>query len=100
VLEGLDKWERLTVADALESQSFDDGDVVVKQGEEGHHFYIIVEGAATVTQKNDKGETKEVGTLNPADYFGEVALMNKDGVSDITYITPPFHSLIQFLLGL
>ncbi len=41
--EGLDKWERLTVADALESQSFEDGDVVVKQGEEGNHFYIIVE---------------------------------------------------------
>ena len=30
-LENLDKWERLTVADALEATSFDDGADVVRQ---------------------------------------------------------------------
>merc|ERR1719284_37114 len=33
ILENLDKWERLTVADALEATSFEHGDVVVTQGE-------------------------------------------------------------------
>ena len=42
--ENLDKWERLTVADALEAVSFEDGDVVVKQGEPGDDFFIIVDG--------------------------------------------------------
>ena len=42
--ENLDKWERLTVADALEATSFEDGDDVVKQGEPGDDFYIIVDG--------------------------------------------------------
>ena len=43
ILESLDKWERLTVADALEPVSFEDGEYVVIQGEQGEDFYIIVE---------------------------------------------------------
>lgn len=43
ILESLDKWERLTVADALEPVQFQDGEEVVVQGEHGDEFYIIVE---------------------------------------------------------
>lgn len=48
-LENLDKWERLTVADALEATSFEDGDVVVTQGESGNDFFIILDGSAIVS---------------------------------------------------
>lgn len=41
--ESLDKWERLTVADALEPCTFSNGENVVTQGEEGEDFFIIVE---------------------------------------------------------
>lgn len=80
ILENLDKWERLTVADSLESQSFDDESVVVKQGEQGNDFFIIVEGTAIVTQyRNDTDQSEqepvEVGRLGPSDYFGEIALI-------------------------
>ena len=54
--ENLDKWERLTVADALESTSMGDGEVVVTQGEQGNDFYIIVEGTAVVTQYRNEGD--------------------------------------------
>ena len=43
ILESLDKWERLTVADALEPVQFDDGQCIVKQGDSGEDFFIIVE---------------------------------------------------------
>lgn len=76
ILENLDKWERLTVADALEATAFEHGDAVVKQGEPGDDFYIIVDGSATVTQYRAEGEdSQEVGLLGPSDYFGEIALM-------------------------
>jgi cAMP-dependent protein kinase regulator len=76
ILENLDKWERLTVADALESVSFDDGEVVVTQGEPGNDFFIIVDGSAIVTQfRNEGDEGIEVGRLGPSDYFGEIALL-------------------------
>nr|KAG5709510.1 hypothetical protein BaRGS_023192 [Batillaria attramentaria] len=43
ILENLDKWERLTVADALEPVQFEDGEEIVKQGEPGEDFFIILE---------------------------------------------------------
>jgi len=79
ILDNLDKWERLTVADALEPTSFEDNEVVVKQGEQGNDFFIIVEGTAVVTQTRSEGvedpEQVEVGRLGPSDYFGEIALL-------------------------
>ena len=44
ILQELDQWERLTVADALEPAQFNDGDPIVVQGEKGNDFFIIVEG--------------------------------------------------------
>lgn len=54
ISESLDKWERLTVADALEPVSFEDGETIVKQGEAGDDFYIIVEGCAVVLQQKNE----------------------------------------------
>ena len=41
--ENLDKWETLTVADSLEPVQFEDGEEIVRQGEPGEDFFIIVE---------------------------------------------------------
>ena len=50
ILADVDKYERLQIADALSSASFTDGTDIVKQGEEGNEFFIILEGSAVVTQ--------------------------------------------------
>lgn len=39
------------MADSLEPVCFEDGDTIVKQGEDGDDFYIIVEGCAVVLQQ-------------------------------------------------
>ena len=44
ILENLDYWEKMTVADALIATSFTDKEVVVKQGESGNDFFIVVDG--------------------------------------------------------
>ncbi|XP_065580007.1 cAMP-dependent protein kinase type I regulatory subunit-like isoform X3 [Artemia franciscana] len=79
ILEALDKWERLRVADVLESVSFSDGETIVRQGEPGDDFFIIVEGTAVVLQhRGGPGDAEppvEVGLLGPSDYFGEIALL-------------------------
>ncbi|XP_052071481.1 cAMP-dependent protein kinase regulatory subunit-like isoform X1 [Mytilus californianus] len=76
ILENLDKWERLTVADALEPVQFEDGEEIVRQGEPGEDFFIIAEGQASVLQrKSDDEEPIEVGRLGISDYFGEIALI-------------------------
>ncbi|NWX50472.1 KAP0 kinase, partial [Steatornis caripensis] len=76
ILESLDKWERLTVADALEPVQFEDGQKIVVQGEPGDEFFIILEGTAAVLQRRSENEEfVEVGRLAPSDYFGEIALL-------------------------
>jgi len=42
-LASLDDWERLTVADALEPAQYEQGQVVIGQGDPGEDFFIIVE---------------------------------------------------------
>ena len=42
--DGLDKWERLTIADALETVEFEDGEDVFTKGDAGREFFIILEG--------------------------------------------------------
>jgi len=48
-IENLDHWERLTIADALEAVSFKAGDIIMKQGDQGDDFFIIVEGSVVVS---------------------------------------------------
>jgi len=76
LLESLDKWERLSVADALETVTHKEGDVIMKEGDPGDDFFIIEEGECAVT----KGDSADVvNTLKSADYFGEIALLEPDG---------------------
>ncbi|KAJ7989884.1 hypothetical protein DPEC_G00309110 [Dallia pectoralis] len=76
ILESLDKWERLTVADALETVQFEDGQKIVVQEEPGDEFFIILEGSAAVLQRRfENEEFVEVGRLGSSDYFGEIALL-------------------------
>ncbi|KAL6050502.1 cAMP-dependent protein kinase type I-alpha regulatory subunit [Balamuthia mandrillaris] len=75
ILAPLSKYERLTVADALEPALFKDGEVIVHQGAEGDTFYIIVEGEVKVLQKQENGEAAEIARLHSSSYFGEISLL-------------------------
>jgi cAMP-dependent protein kinase regulator len=74
ILAPLNHWERLTVADALEPEVYHDGEVIIRQGERGDSFFIIVDGETKVSQVNEQGEV-EVARLYPSSYFGEIALL-------------------------
>ena len=58
--ENLDKWERLTVADALEPVQFEDGEEIVRQGEPGDDFFIILE-ASVELDVNHIGAERALG---------------------------------------
>jgi cAMP-dependent protein kinase regulator len=66
--------EQLTIADALVTEKFTDGELVVKQGDMGDKFYIVRSGEAVCTQEVD-GATVVVGRLMTGGYFGEIALL-------------------------
>jgi len=75
ILESLDHWEKLTIADALESVSFKDSEIVVQQGDPGDHFYIIMEGHASVKKSVNTEPEVVVSTLGKYNYFGEITLL-------------------------
>lgn len=61
------------IADALEEVVFPQaGQIVIRQGDPGDAFYIVLEGGAAVEK-----DGVHVGTLNPGDYFGELALLKR-----------------------
>jgi cAMP-dependent protein kinase regulator len=75
ILAQLTEIEILTIADALQEETFKDGSVVCKQGDTGDTFYIVKEGTAICTQKAASGEEGEVARLGNGAYFGEIALL-------------------------
>lgn len=61
----------------LETHHFKAGESVIRQGEEGEHFYIIREGQCQVTRKTRKNpEGIVLATLQAGDNFGEEALIS------------------------
>lgn len=73
VLQSLSSYERSKLADALSSELYKDGEIVVKEGEQGENFYFIEDGEANVLKD---GETGIIATLKKGDYFGELALLH------------------------
>mmetsp|Transcript_9580 Transcript_9580/g.11597 ORF Transcript_9580/g.11597 Transcript_9580/m.11597 type:complete len:772 (+) Transcript_9580:51-2366(+) len=63
------------VASALQEETFNDGEYIITQGEEGDKFYIINEGKVKCTSTKEGGAEIDLITLKDGDYFGEMALM-------------------------
>jgi len=92
ILEPLQKYERLTIADALEAVVFQKDDVIVRQGDKGDIFYIIIEGDAEVTQVDSEGNVKHLIDLHPSDYFGEIALLtDRPRAATVVAKSPALH---------
>eukprot|EP01133_Synstelium_polycarpum_P014589 gene14589-17250_t len=88
ILHHLDKYERVSLADALEECSFESNQVIVRQGDSGDKFYIIVEGEVRVTQRDANGTEAELAILRSSDYFGEIALLtDRPRAATVTAIT-------------
>lgn len=59
ILKTMDPYERSQIADALQAETFAKGDHIIKEGDIGDKFYMIIEGEA-VAMKNIEGEQKQV----------------------------------------
>jgi ATP-binding cassette, subfamily B, bacterial len=78
--------EKLTeIARRLEREEVPPGQRVVREGDLGERFYIVLSGLFTVSQE-DLGPRR---VLQPGDYFGEVALaMNVPRTASVRALTP------------
>ncbi len=60
------------MADHLESESFEPGRTIIREGDAGDKFYLIRKGEVAVRRGSDP---KPVAILKEGDFFGEMALL-------------------------
>lgn len=78
--------EKLTeIAQRLQREDVPPGRQVVREGDPGERFYIVLQGLFTVSQE-DLGPRR---VLQPGNYFGEVALaMSVPRTASVRALTP------------
>ncbi|RSH94546.1 hypothetical protein EHS25_004350 [Saitozyma podzolica] len=77
ILTSLQPQERAKIADVLESRTFAPGQDVIKEGDAGEEFFLIESGNAVAIKKDASGNEAVVKQLTKGDYFGELALINR-----------------------
>lgn len=56
---------------------YQDGEVIVQQGDHGSCMYVVQAGKAEVVREGGHGETR-LTVLGPGDLFGEMAMFGKE----------------------
>uniref|UniRef100_A0A7R9UBQ4 cGMP-dependent protein kinase n=1 Tax=Pinguiococcus pyrenoidosus TaxID=172671 RepID=A0A7R9UBQ4_9STRA len=72
LLKNLTPKQRLTISSKLQRETFPVGEQIIRQGDVGDKFFIIVGGCAEVV---DEGEEAVLTRLYPGHHFGEMALL-------------------------
>ena len=73
------------LSEAMRREQVAAGAEVVREGEDGDRFYVVLSGMLTVSQES-QGERR---MLKPGDYFGEVALtMAVPRTASVRAVTP------------
>lgn len=84
LFSGLSKKELAQVASIADEIDFKAGKTLIREGERGSEFFVLLEGTAEITRKG-----KLVATQKSGDFFGEVALICKvPRVATVTTTTP------------
>lgn len=76
ILQCLSPYERMNIADALKTQVFEDGQQILKQGDEGNEMYFVENGKVRIAMKKGN-EEQQLTVLEQGGYFGELALLTK-----------------------
>jgi CRP/FNR family transcriptional regulator, cyclic AMP receptor protein len=78
------KAELIEVAISAEERDATTGQSLTEQGQRGREFFIVVEGAVSVTRNGRK-----LADLGPGDWFGEIAILTfKPRTATVTATSP------------
>jgi CRP-like cAMP-binding protein len=72
LFKGMRRRELGRLARVMSESRFSEGETVTAEGQSGVGFFVIEEGNATVSRQGNI-----IRTLEPGDYFGEIALIDE-----------------------
>jgi CRP/FNR family cyclic AMP-dependent transcriptional regulator len=73
---GLSKAGLQMIARIAEQRQYRRDQAIIKAGEPGHVFFLLIEGAVRVSIEGDRGKAITLAILYPNDFFGEMALLD------------------------
>jgi CRP/FNR family transcriptional regulator, cyclic AMP receptor protein len=72
----LSKDELQMVAQITEQRQYGRNQAIIRAGEQGNVFLLLIEGTVRVSVEGNHGKTITLGILYPNDFFGEMALLD------------------------
>lgn len=89
LFRGLERKELEKLERRAHHRQYDPGQTIVREGEGGIAFFVIVSGKVRVSQRTADGQERELRTLGPGDSFGEMALFtDRPRSATITAVEP------------
>jgi len=85
---GLGEKELKVIARSFKELKYESGDVIVRKGETGVGFYLIVDGTVEV-----RADGRVLSKLGPGQFFGEMALLDGQPRSADVVATEPSRCL-------
>jgi acetate kinase len=70
-----------TLASQSELRDYEPGEAIIRFGQEGKFFGILISGELAVTRARADGTVETVNTIRPGEYFGEMSLMTGEPTS-------------------
>lgn len=86
---GLSKKELAQVAAIADELDFGSGKTLIREGDPGREFFVLLEGSIDVTRNGEMLATRGAG-----DFFGEIALMCERPRSATVTTTTPSRALV------
>ena len=83
------KKEIADVARLADEIDLPEGKVLTREGQQGHEFFVLVDGSATVVRNGRK-----VATMGPGSFFGEIALIRRVPRTATVTATAPVRALV------
>jgi CRP-like cAMP-binding protein len=86
---GLDGQDLKAIMKVSKQQDFQNGETIVKKGDEGAGFYLVLEGAVEV-----RSNGKTLARLGPGHFFGEMSVVDTQPRSADVIAVEPSRTLV------
>lgn len=78
LFEMLSNQELQAISALAREKTVSPGDVVLEEGELGSSLYVLIGGEVEIQRRDSGGRVRNLVTLRPPEFFGEMGLVDRD----------------------